>query len=43
MTLLHYAARVIAPVRPVTWQPTPDRRIPDVRDVTPAAPPGYPI
>ena len=24
-------ARVIAPVRPVTWQPAPDRRIPDVR------------
>jgi len=24
-------ARVIALVRPVTWQPAPDRRIPDVR------------
>lgn len=33
-------ARVIALVRPVTWQPAPDRRIPDVRDVTAAAPPG---
>ena len=36
-------ARVIAPVRPVTWQPAPDRRIPDVRDVTPAAPLGNAI
>ncbi len=36
-------ARVIALVRPVTWQPAPDRWIPDVRDVTPAAPPGNPI
>jgi hypothetical protein len=36
-------ARVIAPVRPVTWQPAPDRRIPDVRDVTTAAPPGNAI
>ncbi|MFA5409557.1 MAG: hypothetical protein WC343_12360, partial [Bacilli bacterium] len=36
-------ARVIALVHPVTWQPAPDRRIPDVRDVTAAAPPGYPI
>ena len=33
-------ARVIALVHPVTWQPAPDRRIPDVRDVTAAAPPG---
>jgi len=36
-------ARVIALVHPVTWQPTPDRRIPDVRDVTTAAPPGNAI
>ena len=36
-------ARVISLVRPVTWQPAPDRRIPDVRDVTPAAPPGNDI
>ncbi len=36
-------ARVIALIRPVTWQPAPDRRIPDVRDVTAVAPPGNPI